>query len=147
MQVCIYVVMFVLPTSHNPLYGYINDEAIQLHQKDPDIVSQTISQKGKFGCSLPQNYATLCFKICCKDVFQHALHNRQTKVILTLVTFFQKSFCGANVQFRFLPNSVQGQMEIPQVSVIANFAMKKFFYWVAENLTRSDLDYLNLFQS
>ena len=112
MQVCIYVVMFVLPTSQNPLYGYINGETIQLHQKDPDVVSQKISQKEKFGCSLPQNYAALCFRICSEDFFSMVVHNRQTKVIFTLVIFFQKSFCGANVQFRFLPNSVQRQVEI-----------------------------------
>ena len=35
--------MFVLPTSHKPLYGYINDEAIYLHQKGPDTVSKKIS--------------------------------------------------------------------------------------------------------
>ena len=43
MQVWIYVVMFVLPRSHNPRQRYFNNEAFQLIQKDPDIVSQEIS--------------------------------------------------------------------------------------------------------
>ena len=49
MQVCIYVVMFVLPRSHNPCQRYFNNEALQLHQKDPDIVSQKISLFGAYG--------------------------------------------------------------------------------------------------
>ena len=43
MQICIYVVMFVLPRYHNPQQRYFNNEAFQLIQKDPDIVSQEIS--------------------------------------------------------------------------------------------------------
>ena len=43
MQICIYVVMFVLPRSHNPRQRYFNNEAFQLIQKYPDIVSREIS--------------------------------------------------------------------------------------------------------
>ena len=42
MQIYIYVVMFVLPRSHNPRQRYFNNEAFQLIQKDPDVVSQEI---------------------------------------------------------------------------------------------------------
>ena len=49
MQVCIYVVTFLLPISHNLLEEYFNDEVFQLHQKDPDIVSQKISLFGAYG--------------------------------------------------------------------------------------------------
>ena len=48
MQVCIYVVMFVLPRSHNPCQIYFNNEAFQLQQKDPDIVSQKNSLFGAY---------------------------------------------------------------------------------------------------
>ena len=69
MQICIYVVMFVLPRSHNQCQRYFNNEAFQLIQKDPDVVSQETSlfgAYGKFGWNLPQNYATLFFMICFK---------------------------------------------------------------------------------
>ena len=49
-HVCIYVVMFILLTSHNSLYGYINDKTIYLHQKEP------FWAYGKFGFSLPQMF-------------------------------------------------------------------------------------------
>ena len=84
MQVCIYVVMFILLTSHNLLYGYINDKAIQLHQKEP------FWTYGKFGSSLPQNYSTLCFMICCKDFFQHDGAQQVGKGNFTLSHFFPK---------------------------------------------------------
>ena len=92
MQICNYVVMFVIPTSHNPLQGYFNGETLQLHQKVPDIVSQTISlfgAYGKFRCSLLQSYAVLCFMVCSKDFFIMIVRNMQTKVILTFVIFFK----------------------------------------------------------
>ena len=66
------VVVFILPTSHNPVKVYFNDEAFQLHQIHHDIVSQKISlfwAYGKFGWSLPQNYASSCFMVCSKDFF------------------------------------------------------------------------------
>ena len=84
MQVCIDLVTFMLLTSHNLLYGYINDKIIQLHQKGHFCAYV------KFGSSLPQNYSTLCFMICCKDVLSMMAHNRQTKVDLTLVIFSPK---------------------------------------------------------
>ena len=47
MYVGIYVVMFVLPASQNPLRRYFNDEAFQpIHQKDPDTVPQKKSLGG-----------------------------------------------------------------------------------------------------
>ena len=45
----------------------------------------------------------------------------------------------------FYQIAFRGRWKFPQVSAIANFAMKKIFYWVDGNLTRSNLDYLNLF--
>ena len=48
--------MFLCLYCHiSQFYGYINDEAMQLHQKAPDIVSQKMPLFGayaKFGCSL-----------------------------------------------------------------------------------------------
>ena len=85
--------MFVLPTSHNSLYGYINDKTILLHQNVPDIVSQKISlfgAYGTFGPNLSQNYSALCFMIRSKDFFSTMAQNRKAKVILTLVFFFPK---------------------------------------------------------
>ena len=116
MQVCMYVVTFILLTSHNLLYEYANDKTIQLHQEEP------FWAYGKFGSSLPQNCSTLCFvicckafliMICCKNFLGMMVHNRWTKVILTLVIFFKKSFFGVNEKFSFLPSSVQRQLEIP----------------------------------
>ena len=52
--------MFILLTSHNLLYGYINDKTIYLQQKEP------FWAYGKFGFSLPQSYSTLCFMIWCR---------------------------------------------------------------------------------
>ena len=40
----------------------------------------------------------------------------------------------------------RGRWKLPQMRAIANFAVN-IFYWVAEKLTRSYLDYLNLFQN
>ena len=78
----------VLLTSHSALQGYFNDEGFQLHQTDLDIVSQKIlflGPYGKIGCSLPQDYASLYFIICCKDFFwKHfsmMVYSRQTKII------------------------------------------------------------------
>ena len=65
-----YVVTFILLTSHNLLYGYINDKTIQLHQKEP------LWAYGKSGSSLPQNYSNLCFMICCKEFLSMMVHNR-----------------------------------------------------------------------
>ena len=48
-SVCIYVVMFILPRSHNLCQRYVNNEVFQLHQKDPDIVSQNIFLFGAYG--------------------------------------------------------------------------------------------------
>ena len=49
-QVCIYVVMLVLPTPQNALCGYFNEEVFQLiHQRNLDIVPQ---KKFLFGKSL-----------------------------------------------------------------------------------------------
>ena len=69
--------------SHNPLYGYFNDELFYLHRKYSDIVSQKVSlfgEYGRFACNLPQNYATLYSLICSKDFFLKnftiLVHNR-----------------------------------------------------------------------
>ena len=126
--------MFVLPTSYNSLYGYINDKTILLHQNVPDIVSQKISlfgAYGTFGPNLSQNYSALCFMIRSKDFFSTMAQNRKAKVILTLVFFFQKLFCGANgpkgsggrVGFR-------GRWKSPQVRTMASFDIKEMFCWV-----------------
>ena len=102
LQVCRYAGTFILLTSHNLLCGYIKDKTIQLYHKEP------LWAYCKFGSSLPQNYSTLRFMICCKEFLSMMVHNRQTKVILILVIFFQKSICSAYGKFSFLPNSVQG---------------------------------------
>ena len=50
--------MFVLPISHGSLYGYINDETIELHRKDPDTVSQKVCLFGHM-----VNLGVVCIKI------------------------------------------------------------------------------------
>ena len=156
MQVCIYVAVFVLPASHNLLQGYFNNEAFQLHLNDSNIGSQKIpllGAYGKFECSLPPNYATLCFMISSKHFFSfcdtsyHEVYNMQTSVILTLVNFFQNSPCCANGQFTFLSNRVQGQVEIPSSQGNCKFCYGVKFLLGFRNLTRSDFEYSNLFQT
>ena len=111
MQVWIYVVMFVLPRSHNPRQRYFNNEAFQLIQKDPDIVSQEISlfgAYGKFGWNFPQNYTTLFFMICFKYFLKH--------FIMMIHKFTKLVF--------------MGRWKFPHVRAIANFAIEEIFYWV-----------------
>ena len=111
MQICIYVVMFVLPRSHNPCQRCFNNEAFQLIQKDRDIVSQEISlfrAYGKFGWRLPQNYATLFFMICLRIFFKH--------FIMMIHRFTELVF--------------MGRWKFPHVRAVANFAIEEIFYWV-----------------
>ena len=101
MQVWIYVVMFVLPRSHNPRQRYFNNEAFQLIQKDPDIVSQEISlfgAYGKFGWSLPQKRIFLKHFIMIIDKF--------TKLVF------------------------MSRRKFPHVRAIENFAIEEIFCWV-----------------
>ena len=97
MQVCIYVVMFVLPISHNLLQGYFNDEAYQLHQKDPDIVSQKNSLFGaysKFGQSFPrimQPYVSWSVLKIFLKIFYNDGSLWVDTVILTIVIFSKNS--------------------------------------------------------
>ena len=55
------------------------------------------------------------------------VHNKWTKLILAFVAIFPKIVFGANGQFRFSENSVQGRQIFLQVREIANFATKKIF--------------------
>ena len=53
--------MFEMPTSQDPLEGFFNDDTFWLHQKYLNIVFQEMSlfvARGKFGCSLPQNFTS-----------------------------------------------------------------------------------------
>ena len=131
MKICIYVVMFVLPTSHNPLQRYFNDEAYQLHQKDPDIVSQKLSlfgAYGKFGWSLPPIYTSLYFMICPKDFF----------------FFFEKFYHGGTQIYQI---SAQGQVKILPCEGNSKFCYRRIFLLGCGNLTRGAFEYSNLFQS
>ena len=117
MQVWIYVVMFVLPRSHNPRQRYFNNEAFQLIQKDPDIVSQEISlfgAYGKFGWSLPQK------------------------------RIFFKTFYHDDAQIYQI--SVHGQVEISPCEGNCKFCYRRNFL-LGSGLKRDAFDYSNLFQS
>ena len=90
MQVWIYVVIFVLPTSYNALHRYTNDVTIQLHEKDPDIVAQKVSLLGHM-----VNLGAVCLKIIphyvsssAVRIFSMIVNEKQRKLILILVIFF-----------------------------------------------------------
>ena len=91
-QVCIYKVMFVLPTSCNALYRYTNDGTIQLHEKDPDIITQKVSLLGQM-----VNLGTVCLKFIqhyvsfsAVRIFQHDSTREVEKGNFNLDHFFLK---------------------------------------------------------
>ena len=101
MQVCIFVVMFVLTRAHNPCQRYFFNEAFQLIQKYPDIVSQEISlfgAYGKFEWSFPP-------KIIFLKHFILMIH-KFTKLVF------------------------MSRWKFPHVRAIENFATEEIFYWV-----------------
>ena len=101
---------------------------------------------GKFGCSLPQNYATLYLAICSKDFYmKHFSMMENNRQKLTLVSFpIKSSFC-ANGQFSVFEMALRGWGNTP-VEAMGNFA-EGIFLLGGGYLTRSDFDHLNLFQS
>ena len=128
MQVCINVLMFVLPRSHNPRQRYFNNQAFQLLQKVPDIISHNISlfgAYGKFGWNLPPNYRTLFFMICFKGFFL--------------------TFCHNDTQIYQI--SVHRQVEIFPCEGKCKFCYRRKFLQRCGNLKRDAFDCSNLFES
>ena len=121
MQICIYVVMFVLPRSHNPRQRYFNNEALQLIQKDPDVVSQEtflLEHMVKVGGGCP--------KIM------------QPYFSQSVLSIFLKTFYHDDTQIYLI--SVHVQLEISPCE-----GNRKFL--LGCGLTRDAFDYSNLFQS
>ena len=106
-QVCIYVVMFVLPRSDNPRQRCFNNEAFQLIQKDPNIVSQEISLFGaydKFGQSLPQNYETLFFMFGSNHFFKTFYHDDTQIYQISVHGQVEVSACEGDCKFCYRIN-------------------------------------------
>ena len=124
MQICIFVVMFVLPRSHKPRQRYFNNKAFQLIQKDPDIVSQEISLLEHI-----VNLGGVCLIIM--QPSWSATLSFMAFIIMMIHKFTKLVF--------------MGRWKFSHVTAIEILLQKKFL--LGCGLTRDAFDYSNLFQS
>ena len=135
MYACRYLCSYVCTANiSESTLGFFIDNTFYLHQKYQNIVSKKMSffvACGRFGCSLPQNYAILHIMICSKDFFYETLYHsgkQQTKVMLILFSFPQKSSFCANGKFIDFEMALRGRTFSP-IGAMRNFA-REIFCWV-----------------